>query len=66
MRLIDVLKESESERKKNDRIKSNLLQHYINKNIHDEETSKDYMPNKIINNNSSSTSKVMNKQNTNP
>lgn len=32
LKLIDVLKESESERKKNDRIKSNLLQHYIKKN----------------------------------
>jgi len=32
IRLIDVLKESESARKKDDKIKSNLLQHYINKN----------------------------------
>lgn len=32
IRLIDVLKESESARKKDEKIKSNLLQHYINKN----------------------------------
>lgn len=38
MRLLDVLKESESARKKDYKIQSNLLKHYINKN----QTENDY------------------------